>query len=462
MSFLSVTPIPHRVGAEDRTPPTYLRTRGRPSRSPEDPSAMPLQPWFADAKLGIFVHYGIYAVDGVPESWAFYNGDVPHERYMRQLDGFTAARYDPRAWARLFARAGARYAVLTARHHDGVALWDTAQGDLSVVRRTPAGRDLVAPYARALREQGLRVGLYYSHSDWNHPDYPSVVHPAPPLEDVLTSRFVTPADGKEDPAAWKRYLAYRDAQVGELVDRFRPDLLWFDGEWERSEEQWGLDALAARILAGNPETVLNARMLSHGDYATPEQGIPVEPPSGPWELCLTVNDSWGFRHDDHRHKSVRRLVRYFTETIGAGGNLLLDVGPREDGTITPEQTARLEGLGDWIRAHADAVYGTVAGLPAGHHYGPSTLSADRRTLYLVCFDIPREAVAVRGLRNRLRRVSVVGSGAELAHHVTGGLHEVPGVTWIDAPSPDALDPWATVLALELDGELDLYRGTGRA
>ncbi|WP_406271758.1 alpha-L-fucosidase [Actinacidiphila glaucinigra] len=423
---------------------------------------MPLQPWFADAKLGIFVHYGIYAVDGVPESWAFYNGDVPHERYMRQLDGFTAAHYDPQAWARLFARAGARYAVLTARHHDGVALWDTAQGDLSVVRRTPAGRDLVAPYARALREQGLKVGLYYSHSDWNHPDYPSVVHPAPPLEDVLTSRFVTPADGKEDPAAWRRYLAYRDAQVGELVDRFRPDLLWFDGEWERSEEQWGLDALAARILAGNPETVLNARMLSHGDYATPEQGIPVEPPSGPWELCLTVNDSWGFQHDDHRHKSVRRLVRYFTETIGAGGNLLLDVGPREDGTITPEQTARLEGLGDWIRAHADAVYGTVAGLPAGHHYGPSTLSADRRTLYLVCFDVPREAVAVRGLRNRLRRVSVVGSGAELAHHVTGGLHEVPGVTWIDAPSADALDPWATVLALELDGELDLYRGTGRA
>ncbi|MET9875352.1 alpha-L-fucosidase [Actinacidiphila glaucinigra] len=422
---------------------------------------MPLQPWFADAKLGIFVHYGIYAVDGVPESWAFYNGDVPHERYMRQLDGFTAARYDPQAWARLFARAGARYAVLTARHHDGVALWDTAQGDLSVVRRTPAGRDLIAPYARALREQGLKVGLYYSHSDWNHPDYPSVVHPAPPLEDVLTSRFVTPADGREDPAAWKRYLAYRDAQVGELVDRFRPDLLWFDGEWERSEEQWGLDALAARILAGNPETVLNARMLSHGDYATPEQGIPVEPPSGPWELCLTVNDSWGFQHNDHRHKSVHRLVRYFTETIGAGGNLLLDVGPREDGTITPEQTARLEGLGDWIRAHADAVYGTVAGLPAGHHYGPSTLSADRRTLYLVCFDAPRETIAVRGLRNRVCRVQVVGSGTELAHHVTGGLHEVPGVTWIDAPAADALDPCATVLALELDGELDLYRGTGR-
>src|SRR5689334_21377379 len=158
-----------------------------------------MQPWFTDAKLGIFVHWGIYAVDGVQESWSFYDDIVPYDRYMSQLGRFTGARYDPRAWARLFARAGARYAVLTARHHDGVALWDTGQGDLSVVRRTPAGRDLVAPYAEALREQGLKVGLYYSHSDWNHPDYASVVHPAPPTEDVATNRFVAPEDGKEDP-----------------------------------------------------------------------------------------------------------------------------------------------------------------------------------------------------------------------------------------------------------------------
>src|SRR5262245_4250504 len=124
-----------------------------------------MQPWFPDAKLGIFLHYGIYAVDGVPESWAFYTGEVPHADYMRQLDGFTAANYDPRAWASLFAQAGARYAVLTARHHDGFALWDSAFGDLTVTR-TPARRDLLKPYAQALREQGLKVGFYYSHSDW--------------------------------------------------------------------------------------------------------------------------------------------------------------------------------------------------------------------------------------------------------------------------------------------------------
>jgi alpha-L-fucosidase len=418
---------------------------------------MPMQPWFRDAKLGVFVHYGVYAVDGVPESWSFYLGQVPHDRYMRQLDGFTASRYDPRAWADLFARAGARYAVLTARHHDGVALWDTAHGDLDVARHTPAGRDLISGYTDALRERGLKVGLYYSHSDWNHPDYASARHPS--LDD--DNPYSAAAPGTEDPEAWARYLDYRDGQVRELVQRFRPDLLWFDGEWERTEEQWRMGRLAELILSGNPDTVLNARMLSHGDYATPEQGVPMQAPEGPWELCLTVNDSWGFQHDDHNHKSVRQLVRYFTETIGMGGNLLLDVGPREDGTVPEAQAERLEGLGEWIARHSEAVYGTVAGLPAGHHYGPSTLSADHRTLYLMCFDPPRETLSVRGLRNRIRRVTVLGTGAQVGHRVTGGLAEVPGVTWIEAPGPKDVDEYATVLAVELDGELDLYRGTGR-
>ena len=424
---------------------------------------MPMQPWFTDAKLGIFIHYGIYAVDGVEESWAFYLGKVSHQQYMKQLDGFTAAAYDPSQWAELFARAGARYAVLTARHHDGVALWDTAQPTLTVARHTPAGRDLIAGYAEALREHGLKVGLYYSHSDWNHPDYASVVHPALPSEQdhARGNPYVEPEDGVEDPQAWDRYLAYRTGQVRELLTAYRPDLLWFDGDWERSEEQWRMDDLADTILALNPDTVLNARMMSHGDYATPEQGLPVQRPNGPWELCLTVNDSWGFRHDDHNHKSVGLLVRYFTETIGMGGNLLLDVGPREDGTIPAEQVARLEGLGEWIARHADAVHGTVAGLPAGHHHGPSTLSKDGRTLYLVCFDAPREGVAVVGLRTPVRRVTVLGHGAELAHRVLGGLHDVPGLLWIDPPQPGDIDPYATVLAVELDGELDLYPGTGR-
>jgi alpha-L-fucosidase len=421
---------------------------------------MAMQPWFPDAKLGIFIHWGIYAVDGVQESWSFFDGDVPHGQYMAQLDRFTAAKYDPREWADLFARAGARYAVLTSRHHDGVALWDTAQGDLNVVRHTPAGRDLLGPYAEALRDQGLKVGFYYAHNDWNHPDYASTRYEGRPPEQEDNPYAEVPKE-REDLEAWARYLDYRDAQVRELCTRYRPDLLWFDGEWERTEEQWRIGELAELIRAEVPDCVLNARMLSEGDYATPEQGVPIVPPEGPWELCLTINDSWGYRHHDHNHKSTGQLIRYFTETIGAGGNLLLDVAPKEDGIIPSEQVERLEGLGAWIARHADAVYGTVRGLPAGHHYGPSTLSADRRTLYLTVFDIPRGPIGVRGLRTPVHRVSVLGTGTGLGHKVIGGLHEAPGVLWIDAPAVADLDDYATVLAVELDGELDLYRGGGR-
>ncbi|MFU8871629.1 alpha-L-fucosidase [Micromonospora sp. SL4-19] len=272
-----------------------------------------------------------------------------------------------------------------------------------------------------------------------------------------TTRWRTPHRAARTLGAGNGSWCFTGAQVGELLDRFEPDLLWFDGQWERDESQWWFAELGEQIRARSPHTVLNGRLTGFGDYATPEQGLPITAPDGPWELCLTVNDSWGHQPQDHHHKSVRQLMRTFTEVIGAGGNLLLDVGPTADGTITPEQADRLLGLGAWIGRNRNAVYGTRAGLPPGHHYGPSTISADRRVVYLICFDAPREFVAVRGLRSTVRRVCVLGTGAELAHRVVGGFADVP-VLYIDAPA--ALDEHATVLAVELDGELDLHRGNG--
>lgn len=415
-----------------------------------------MQPWFERAKLGIFVHWGIYAVKGVAESWSFFNGQLGYDDYMSQLAAFTASRFDPDAWARLFGEAGARYAVLTAKHHDGVALWDTAASDLSVVRKAPAGRDLVAEYMAAMRRHGLKAGLYFSHLDWSHPDYATVR----PRHVDQENRFAYPEPGNESPFGWENFLRFHRAQVHELTDRYAPDLLWFDGEWERDERQWRMRELRADLLARKPDMVLNARMLGYGDYATPEQGIPIQPPNGPWELCLTVNDSWGWQPGDANHKSVRQLVGVFAETIGAGGNLLLDVGPREDGTITAEQACRLRGLGGWIRRHADAVYDTGRGLPPGHFHGASTLSADRRTLYLIAFGRPAEFVSVRGLRSGIRRATVVGTGAELPVSSAGGLGEVPGIGYIGIDDGQ-LEQYATVIAVELDGELDLYRGSGR-
>jgi len=275
---------------------------------------------------------------------------------------------------------------------------------------------------------------------------------------VTDNPYSVPPEGQEDPERWERFLAFHRAQLRELVTGYEPDLLWFDGDWERSAQQWRMRELRDELLALKGDMVLNARMAGFGDYSTPEQGVPIDPPTGPWELCYTVNNNWGHRPGDRDHKSVAQLVRTFAETIGGGGNLLLGVGPKEDGTITPEQAGRLEGLGAWIARNRDAVYGTVAGLPPGHHYGPTTLSRDRRTLYVHLVDPPRDFIAVRGLKNQVRRATVVGSGEGLAHRTVGGFKDVPGVLYVDAPG--AADRYTTVVALELDGEAEVYRGSG--
>ena len=425
-----------------------------------------MQDWFKDAKLGIFMHWGIYSAYGVSESWSFFNGSISYENYMKQCGGFTAGKYDAKSWADLFRRAGAKYSVLTAKHHDGVALWDTKLSDLSVAKQTPAARDVLKEYCDAVREAGLKNGIYFSHLDWSHPDYPSVWKHGQELTDqqkLTAKRFSYPVGKNEDPEAWKRFLAFHRGQLKELCTQYRPDLLWFDGSWERSPEQWDMKGLRDQLHQWAPGVILNSRMGGYGDYETPEQGIPVEAPSGPWEFCMTLNDSWGYQFQDVNHKSTRQLVRYFVDVISMGGNLLLDIGPYADGRLQPTQVQRLEELGAWIAPRAEAIYGTIAGLPRTHFAGGSTMSKDQRTIYLFLHDRPWDQIAVKGIKNNVTRISVVGSGRELTGRKIGGAHwaNIPGVLWIDVPQSE-LEENATVIKIELDGPLDLWRGKGVA
>lgn len=424
-----------------------------------------MHPWFEEAKLGIFIHWGIYAVKGVAESWSFYHNRISYEEYMNQCEGFTASAYDPKAWAQLFFDAGARYAVLTAKHHDGVSLWDTQHSDLNVVKKTKAKRDLIKPYCDSLKEKGLRVGLYYSHSDWSHPDYPSIYRPdeRDSLDTLVRNKHVHP-EGEEDWEAWERYLTYHRGQLTELVTQFGPvDLLWFDGDWEKSAEQWRARELREYLQRISPSTILNSRMQGYGDYATPEQAIPIIPPKGPWEYCVTMNDSWGYQHRDTNYKSARQIIQMFCEIIGMGGNLLLDIGPKEDGSIPEEQRERLLTLGQWIKGHEEAIYPTTAGLPFGHFYGPTTLSRDKKSLYLFLFNKPQESISLKGIRNKIQSISVLKTGKELTYERIGGAPwlNVPGVMWIHLTEKDC-DPYVTVIKLELTEPLDLYRESGQA
>ena len=421
-----------------------------------------MQEWFKKAKLGIFIHYGIYAVGDVSESWSFHNGAISYEDYMKQCEGFTASKFDAKAWAELFKRAGAQYVVLTSKHHDGVALFDTQYSDLSVVKKTPAGRDLIKEYTAAVREAGMRVGLYFSLIDWSDPRYRSVYPEGSDPKNHLKDVFATPAGGPEDPKKWQEFLEFNNNQMRELMTNYGTiDLLWFDGDWDRSAHQWKAKEFKEYLRSMHPDVLVNSRLHGYGDYETPEQGIPLYGPEGEWEFCTTINNSWGYRPSDNDYKTSRQVIRMFCDCITLGGRLLLDVGPKEDGTLDERQVKVLEDLGTFIRDNEEAVFNTEKGLSYNQYLGGSTLSQDKKTIYLFVYDKPSEFLCVKGIKTPVKRVSVLHTGEELSFGYTGSLpwSGIPGTLWIRGDKMQ-LHPLTTVLKVELEGEITYNLGHG--
>lgn len=405
--------------------------------------------WFGNAKLGIFIHWGIYAVRGVSESWSFYNEYLPYDEYMSQAKGFTAKNYDPKAWVDLIKESGAQYTVITTKHHDGMALWDTKAGELSMKKCTPAKRDLITPFAKEVRSHGLKLGLYYSLLDWSNENYPN--------KTKNQKRYTN------DPQRWDKFVKFNMAQLSELSNEFNPDLFWFDGDWEQTAEAWHSSDIIKLLRKKNPNVIVNSRIQGYGDYATPEQGIPVTRPSAEyWELCQTINDSWGYQPTDQNFKSPYQVLRTFCDCLSNGGNLLLDIGPREDGTIPQEEVDVLKELGRWTHKHAEAIYGTRAGIPAYCFQGYNALNKDGDILYLYIPYRPNGCVEVKGLLNRVNRVWVVGNGTMLNYKIYNKAYwsSTPGNLYIDVPD-SVLDPQITVLAVLLDGPVKYSNGQGQ-
>lgn len=421
------------------------------SQLPE-PSGHEKMEWFEDAKLGIFIHWGIYSVNGIDESWSFFNNYISHEDYLEQLDGFTAKNYNPDYWAELMRKAGAKYAVITAKHHDGVALWNSRKGGLNTHEHAAAKKDLLTPFVEALRKEQMKVGLYYSLPDWSYADYDQ------------HTRTVTRYKIGEDQKRWEKFLDYFQGQLGELAKKYNPDLWWFDGDWEHSAEQWQAAKVRSMLLEKNPYAIINSRLRGEGDYETPEQGPPVVRPDAPhWELCLTMNDSWGFQHNDKNYKSPLQVIEILIDCINKGGNLLLDIGPKADGTIPDEQVNILQELGKWTGKHKEAIYGSKAGIPYEHFYGPTALSRDSTILYLFVKGDQGGQLTLKGISNKINRIWVVGNGTKLNHKVMSKVYwnQYPGLIYVDLPE-HVLDPYYTVVAVHLDGPVRLFRERSKA
>ncbi len=408
--------------------------------------------WFDTARFGLFVHWGHSSQQGIELSWPLVGGipvlpqcqTVPVAAYHASASTFDPEPRAPRAWARAAKRLGMQYAILTAKHHDGYALFDTALSDFSV-RHSPYGGDIVREFVEAMRDEGLRVGLYFSLSDWHHPDYPAFTEADKPY---MLGRPRLPT-----PEQWERFVPYLHGQVRELLTRYGPiDVLWFDGGWERTTEQWRSAELHQLIRTLQPDILVNDRLPGFGDFDTPEQLIPAEPLGRAWETCLTINESWGYNPSDTHLKSPHQLIHALCEVAGKGGNLLLNVSPMGNGRLPPEQLERLAVLETWMEGHAESIVGTRPGLEPWQFYGPSTRRGDRVYLHLLMR--PYETVTVRAVPiRRVQAVRALGRAVALAHT---GRCSIPDTLFNPDPLgeltiavPDAaLDPYATVLAID--------------
>ena len=404
--------------------------------------------WFEDAKLGIFIHWGIYSVNGISESWSFFNEYISYEDYMRQLDGFSAEKYNPNHWAKLIKESGAKYTVITSKHHDGFALWNSKSGGINSFLNSSAKKDLLSPFVKAVKKQRLKLGLYYSLPDWSYSDY------------THHTTNIRRYNIDDDQQRWSRFQSYMLSQLGELSEKFNPDLWWFDGDWEHNAEEWGVKKIKENLLYKNPNVIFNSRLNGNGDYETPEIGIPVlRPDARYWELCVTMNDSWGYQKNDKNYKSPMQIIDLFVDTISKGGNLLLDIGPKSDGTIPHQQVEILKELGKWTKKHDKAIYNTRRGISYDHFYGPTTLSKDKKILYLYIRDYPKDGkIVLKGINNKINRAYVVGDGTILENQTICKVYwnKYPGITYIEIPN-HSVDKYYTTVAVVLDGEINLYK-----
>jgi len=408
--------------------------------------------WFRDGKFGMFIHWGLYAipagqwngkrVGGVGE-WIQTNAPIQVADYEPLKNRFNPVMFDAGAWARAAKRTGMKYIVITSKHHDGFALYDSKVSDWDVMA-TPFKRDILKELADACEKEGIRLCFYHSIMDWHHPDY-------------LPRRKweVRPADG----ADFDRYETYMKAQLKELLTGYgRIGILWFDGEWENTWTHERGKALDAYVRALQPDIIVNNRVDKGrndmaglnlegdwaGDYGTPEQEVPATGlPGVDWESCMTMNDTWGYRSDDHNWKSSTTLIRTLVDINSKGGNFLLNVGPTADGLIPEASLERMAEVGRWMDINAEAVYGTRASPFKRLPWGRATTKGN--TLYLHVFDWPTDArLTVPGLQTPVRAATVLGSD-----HPVQAAAQGDDVVLTLPPAP--VHAAATVIKLILDG-----------
>lgn len=392
--------------------------------------------WWTDARFGMFIHWGLYALPARHE-WVKQHERMTNEDYQKYFEEFNPDLYNPDEWAKMAKKAGMKYVVLTAKHHDGFCLFESKYTDYNAIN-TPYGKDIIKEYVDAFRKEGLRVGFYYSLIDWHHPHFTiDRVHPQRTTSKEEYDRM----NSGRNMAIYREYMKN---QVRELLTNYgKIDIIWLDysypGEFGKGRDEWGSVELLKMVRELQPGILVNDRLdlkdyRDGWDFTTPEQfkvqsWPEIDGENIPWETCQTFSGSWGYYRDEHTWKDNKQLLVLLIESVSKGGNVLLNIGPTGRGVIDYRAEAALDKMGEWMKYNSRSIYNCTQAPPEfeAPEHSIITYNPETNRLYIHLIDYPITNYRLPGMRGKVKYAQFLHDASELlitapyGHHRQGDI-----------------------------------------
>ena len=397
--------------------------------------------WFNEARFGMFIHWGLYSILGRGE-WVMYVERISKEKYAKLAGEFNPTRFNADSWAKLAKEAGMRYMVFTTRHHDGFCLFDSKVSNFTSVK-TAAKRDFVAEYVKACRRAGMRIGFYYSLCDWRFSGY----HHGP----------------KKDPESLNQMVEQAHSQVRELMTNYgKIDILWYDGggipniDSKDVAKYWRSETLNSMVKKLQPDIIINNRSGIDEDIDTPEQIVSASKEGRCWESCMTIGDfcTWGYVKNNPNLKTTTQLIQYLVTAASGGGNYLLNIGPKPDGTIQPEFVTTLKEIGKWMRINGESIYGSERIPPGFGFWGAGMLgmaTTKGNTAYFHIFRWPGEVATISAIKNNVLSAKILTTGKKIKFEKRDN-----GLLILEGLPKNPPDKYDTVIKVDLEGKAETF------